>query len=96
MHAIVFATILLARTVKRTPVDPLSSGPEAPSATDLLRAKRMADEAGARLQIREPKRGGWVRGGIPWERSTPHAASAPDRSAAGGDKPALPTRKRVR
>jgi hypothetical protein len=84
MHALVIGTIFLARSAIMAPAGGLPSGGEAPSATDLLRAKRMADEAAGRLQVRPPKRSGWVRGGAGWEHST----AAP--------KGRLPARRRVR
>jgi hypothetical protein len=85
MHALLIATILLARTTSTPPASGLPSGAEAPSATDLLRAKRMADDAARRLQVRPPKRGSWQPGGGGW---------TPSSSAAGGDP--LPARKGVR
>ena len=87
MHALLIATILLARTTGAGPGGGLPSAAEAPSATDLLRAKRMADEAARRLQVRPPKRGSWVPGGDGW---TP--AVAPSNPAPGG----LPARRPVR
>jgi hypothetical protein len=89
MHVLLVASILLARTVVRAPAEGLPSGTEAPRATDLFRAKRMADEAAGRLQVRPPKRGGWARGGGGWARGT----GLPEPKH---DKPELPTRKRVR
>jgi hypothetical protein len=86
MHVLLVASILLARTVIRAPAENLPSGSEAPRATDLFRAKRMADEAAGRLRVRPPKRGGWARGGG-W---TPPAE--PKRSS----EPKLPSRRRVR
>jgi hypothetical protein len=85
MHALLIATILLARTTSAPSAGGLPSGAEAPSATDLLRAKRMADDAARRLQVRPPKRGSWQPGGGGW---------TPSSAASGGDP--LPTRKRVR
>jgi hypothetical protein len=85
MHALLIATILLARTTSSPSASGLPTGTEAPSATDLLRAKRMADDAARRLQVRPPKRGSWQPGGGGW---------TPSSSAPGGD--ALPTRTRVR
>jgi hypothetical protein len=87
MHVLLVASILLARTVIRAPAENLPSGSEAPRATDLFRAKRMADEAAGRLQVRPPKRGGWARGGGGW---TP--PPEPKRSS----EPKLPSRRRVR
>ena len=86
MHILFVASILLARTIIRAPSDGMPSGDATPRATDLLRAKRMADDAAGRLRTHPPKRGGWVRGGGGWEHGT--GTPAPD--------PALPTRKRVR
>ena len=85
MHALLIATILLARTTSTPSASGLPTGAEAPSAADLLRAKRMADDAARRLQVRPPKRGSWEPGGSGW---------TPSSSAPGGD--ALPTRTRVR
>jgi hypothetical protein len=84
MHALLIVTILLARTTSAPSSNGLPSGAEAPSATDLLRAKRMADDAARRLQVRPPKRGSWQPGGGGWTPS----------SAAPGDP--LPTRRSVR
>ena len=83
MHVVVLASILLARTVVRVPASDLPSGTEAPRATDLFRAKRMADEAAGRLRAEPPKRGGWERGGRGWP-------APPD------PKTKLPARRRVR
>jgi hypothetical protein len=84
MHVLLAATILLARTTAAGPTDGLPSGGETPRASDLFRAKRMADEAAGRLQVRPPKRGSWVRGGGGWTRGT------------GDLDPELPTPARVR
>ena len=84
MHVLLIATIFLARAATSGPAGGLPSGAETPSATDLLRAKRMADEAARRLQVRQPKRGSWVAGGGGWQPSS-KAAPAP-----------LPARRSVR
>ena len=84
MHALLLASILLTRTAIRLPADMLSSGRETARATDLLRAKRMAEEAAGRLQTTPTRRGVWQRGGGGWEPGT----GSPDTS--------LPTRKEVR
>jgi hypothetical protein len=85
MHALLIATILLARTTSAPSSSGLPTGAEAPSATDLLRAKRMADDAARRLQVRPPKRGSWEPGGGGWTPSSATPARDP-----------LPTRRRVR
>jgi len=85
MHALLIATILLARTTSAPSATGLPTGGEAPSATDLLRAKRMADDAARRLQVRPPKRGSWEPGGGGWTPSSSVPAGNP-----------LPTRKPVR
>jgi len=85
MHAFLIATILLARATTAGPSTGLPTSPETPSATDLLRAKRMADEAARRLQVRPPKRGSWVSGGGEWQQ----------RPSSTGDG-RLPTRSHVR
>jgi hypothetical protein len=93
MHVLLVASILLARTIIRAPSDGLPSGTETPRATDLLRAKRMADEASRRLQASPPRRGGWVRGGEGWERGT----GSPDlKRDTDAEETELPTRRRVR
>lgn len=53
--------------------------PETPRATDLLRAKKMAAEAAKRLELPEPRSGGWVRGGAPWGRPAPTSTTLPTR-----------------
>jgi hypothetical protein len=88
MHALVIGTLVAAAVAGGGAAAGLPQGNETPRATDLLRAKRMADEAAARLDMRPPKRGGWARGGTGWERST----AAPDRP----EKDRLPSRRRVR
>ena len=84
MHVLLIATMLMARTTTVAPSGGLPSGAETPSAADLSRAKRMADEAARRLQVRPPKRGSWVPGGGGWQRSSNPAEGA------------LPARPRVR
>jgi hypothetical protein len=84
MQTLLVASILLARTIAGGASEGLPSSTEAPRASDLFRAKRMADEAAGRLQVRQPKRGGWVRGGGGWTPGT------------GTPKRKLPTRARVR
>jgi hypothetical protein len=91
MHALAIATLVLARLAAGAPPAGLPQGNETPRATDLLRAKRMADEAAGRLEMRAPKRGSWVRGGGGWERST----AVPDRGIERRPD-GLPSRKRVR
>ena len=79
MHVLLIATILFARTATSGPAGGLPSGAETPSAADLLRAKRLADEAARRLQVRPPKRGSWVQGGGDWQPSKAPAAPLPAR-----------------
>jgi hypothetical protein len=38
-----------------------------PRATDLLRAKKLADETEQRLQLPAPESPGWLRGGTGWD-----------------------------
>ncbi len=68
MHALLIAMMLFVRAATSATAAGLPTATEAPRAADLLRAKRMADEAAARLETRTPARGGWVRGGGGWER----------------------------
>jgi hypothetical protein len=88
MHALVIGTMLVARVAASSSSAGLPQGNESPRAADLFRAKRMADEAAARLEVRPPKRGSWARGGSGWERST----AVPDRPK----EDRLPSRARVR
>ena len=90
MPFLLVASILLARTVIRAPTTDLPSGSEAPRATDLFRAKRMADEATGRLRARPPRRSEWAHGGGGWKAAAP----APDPEPKIELK--LPTRRRVR
>lgn len=91
MHGSLLATLLAVRVVLAGAGGGLPTAHETPRATDLLRAKRMADEAAARLDVRPPKRGAWARGGGGWERST----AIPDPPGAARDR-GLPSRRRVR
>ena len=88
MHALLVATILLVRTAGTGPGGGLPSGGETPSAADLSRAQRMADEAARRLKVRPAKRGSWAPGGGGWTPS----GNLPSKTPEGG----LPTRRRVR
>jgi hypothetical protein len=45
---------------------PTLRGNEAPRATDLLRAQKLADQAKERLELPAKKSGGWARGGTGW------------------------------
>lgn len=90
MPFLLVASILLARTVIRAPATELPSGGEAPRATDLFRAKRMADEATGRLRARPPRRAEWAHGGGGWK--TEAAAADPEPKV----ERKLPPRKRVR
>jgi hypothetical protein len=92
MQTVLIASILVARVASGGTAAGLPQGNETPRATDLLRAKRMADEAAGRLEMRAPKRGAWVRGGGGWERSS----AVPDRSSDRARQGALPSRRKVR
>ena len=51
---------------------------EAPRATDLLRAEKLAEQAERRLKLPSPKGGGWKKGGHGWEtRGEAAAESSP-------------------
>ena len=56
---------------------PRLSGPEAPRATDLLRAETLAEQAQKRLRPPGRKGAGWLRGGSGWDDDG-GAAPAPD------------------
>jgi hypothetical protein len=49
---------------------PTLRGNEAPRATDLLRAQKLADQAKERLKLPAKKGGGWARGGSGWGEET--------------------------
>lgn len=92
MHTLLIASIVVARVASGGGSAGLPQGNETPRATDLLRAKRLADEAAGRLEMRTPKRGAWVRGGGGWARSS----AVPDRSPKRSKDDGLPSRGRVR
>jgi len=56
---------------------PRLGGPEAPRATDLLRAETLAEQAQKRLRPPGRKGAGWLRGGSGWDDDG-GAAPAPD------------------
>jgi hypothetical protein len=85
MRTLLLATIVAVRATAGGTGGGLPAGIETPSATQLLRAERMADEAARRLEVRRPKRGSWVPGGGGWDASPPSAADD-----------GLPARRRVR
>ena len=90
MHLLVVASILFVRAATTAPSTGLPTGAETPRATDLLRAKRMADEATGRLRARPPRRAEWAHGGGGWK--TEAAAADPEPKV----ERKLPPRKRVR
>jgi hypothetical protein len=45
---------------------PRLDGREAPRATDLLRAERLAEQARKRLEMPAPRSSGWKHGGTGW------------------------------
>jgi hypothetical protein len=55
---------------------PRLNGPEAPRATDLLRAETLAEQAERRLHPSSRKGTGWLRGGSGWDEDG-GAAPAP-------------------
>ena len=70
VHAVCVILVLASVAAANPPV--LPKGDEAPRATDLLRAEKMADEAARRLRLPAPKkRSAWVRGGEGWTRAEP-------------------------
>ena len=61
------AWLLLAR------VGDARSTAETPRATDLLRAEKLADEAGKRLQLPRKRAAAWRRGGAGFDGAGPRA-----------------------
>lgn len=65
-------------------VAPGGGGDASPSAADLLRAKRRADEARRRLEMpREAPPSGWKRGGDGWWRAWERGERAPPAPGSG-------------
>ena len=58
---------------------PRLRGPEAPRATDLLRAETLAEQAERRLKARAPRGPAWRHGGSGWDDES-GAAPAPRES----------------
>ena len=56
---------------------PRLRGPEAPRATDLLRAERLAEQARKRLEMPRPHGSGWKRGGTGWGEDDASATQEP-------------------
>jgi hypothetical protein len=50
---------------------PVLRGAETPRATDLLRAQRLAEQAGRRLKMPAATGSGWKHGGTGWDRVAP-------------------------
>jgi len=51
-----------------------------PRATDLLRAKRLAEQSEQRLQLPAPDAPGWLRGGTGWDDDRGEAKRSPRRA----------------
>jgi hypothetical protein len=56
---------------------PMLRGREAPHATDLLRAEKLAEQAERRLRLPAPRSAGWKKGGHGWDAR----GEAPPRSS---------------
>jgi len=56
---------------------PRLDGGEAPRATDLLRAERLAEQARKRLEMPRPHSSGWKRGGTGWGDNDASATQVP-------------------
>ena len=56
---------------------PRLDGREAPRATDLLRAERLAEQARKRLEMPRPHGSGWKRGGTGWGEDDASATQEP-------------------
>jgi hypothetical protein len=50
---------------------------ETPRASDLLRARKLADQVQRRLQMPKPRRGGWEKGGTGWGDSRTRGREEP-------------------
>ena len=57
---------------------PRLGGPEAPRATDLLRAETLAERVEKRLRPPSRKGAGWLRGGSGWDDDSSVAPAPPD------------------
>jgi hypothetical protein len=69
MRPAMLLALLLVRAIAPPSSDGLPSGGGTARATDLLRAKKMADEAAKRLEVRPPggRTSHWVHGGAGWD-----------------------------
>src|SRR2546428_3840581 len=74
---------------------PRLSGPEAPRATDLLRAETLAEQAERRLKTRAPRGPAWRHGGAGWGDDS-GAAPAPPESLIIPPHPPRPRRPQPR
>jgi len=78
MRTIVLAMILGATVLASADDLPRLRGAETPRATDLLRAKRLAERVEHRLSPPASRRAEWRHGGSGWEsKSEPSAPPAP-------------------
>jgi len=78
MRTIILAMILAATGLATADEPPRLRGVETPRATDLLRAKRLAERMEHRLSAPVSHGKGWRHGGTGWEsRSEPSAPPAP-------------------
>ena len=67
MKTMVLAMTIFAMAGAATAGDrPLLRGGEAPRATDLLRAKKLAEQAEKRLRLPAQRSSGWKHGGSGW------------------------------
>jgi hypothetical protein len=68
MKNVLWIVMLLAGAVAPARAErPVLRGGEAPRATDLLRAQKLAEQAEKRLKVPPARGAGWKKGGHGWE-----------------------------
>ena len=74
---LVSVAILFTARVAPAGAPPVLRGNEAPRATDLLRAEKLAEQAEKRRTLPAPRHPGWKRGGGGWDARGPAPAAPP-------------------
>jgi hypothetical protein len=79
MNRMTLVVMLLGFSVRPALAErPMLRGREAPRATDLLRAEKLAEQAEKRLKVPPRHGGGWKKGGHGWDARGEAAAEGPE------------------